>query len=120
MHEKKHKEYLKRLRTSGAKILLDDFGTGYSSFGMFENYNFDRVKLDMSFVRQLQKNENVRMVVKSIISMCHNLGLQVIAEGVETEDELAILRGMDCDYIQGYLFSKPLPQKAFEEYLNVQ
>ncbi len=117
LNEKNHESLLKRLREAGAKILLDDFGTGYSSFGMFENYNFDRVKLDMSFVRQLSKNENVRQVVSSIISMCHNLGVQVVAEGVETADELAILREMDCDYIQGYYFSKPLPEKEFEEYL---
>ncbi len=118
LHEKKHEEYLKRLRASGAKILLDDFGTGYSSFGMFENYNFDRVKLDMSFVRQLAGNENVREVVAAIIAMCHNLGVQVVAEGVETEEELSILRGMDCDYIQGYYFSKPLDEKSFVEYLT--
>ncbi len=118
LHEKKHEEYLKRLREAGAKILLDDFGTGYSSFGMFKNYNFDRVKLDMSFVRQLTDNLNVRKVVHSIISMCHDLGVQIVAEGVETETELTILREMDCDYIQGYYFSKPLDEQSFVEYLS--
>ncbi len=118
MNEKKHGEYLKRLRDLGAKILLDDFGTGYSSFGMFENYNFDRVKLDMSFVKQLCANENVRLVVESIISMCHKIGVQVVAEGVETEEELSILRKMDCDLIQGYYFSKPLDEASFVKYLK--
>ncbi len=118
LNEKKHEEYLKRLRDAGAKILLDDFGTGYSSFGMFENYNFDRVKLDMSFVRQLRNNENVRHVVESIISMCHKLNVQVVAEGVETEEELSILRDMNCDFIQGYYFSKPLDEKSFVKYLE--
>ncbi len=118
LNEKKQGDLLKRLREAGAQILLDDFGTGYSSFGMFENYYFDRVKLDMSFVRQLEKNERVRLVVESIISMCHKLGIHVVAEGVETETELKILREMDCDYIQGYYFSKPLDEQSFVKYLE--
>lgn len=118
MNEKKHESYLKRLRNSGAKILLDDFGTGYSSFGMFTNYSFDRVKLDMSFVRQLGNNKNAKQVVDSIISMCHRLGVQVLAEGVETEDELEILRKMDCDLIQGFYFSKPVDEASFVEYIK--
>ncbi len=118
LHEKNNEELLKQLRDAGAKILLDDFGTGYSSFGMFKNYNFDRVKLDMSFVRQLDDNINVRKVVRSIISMCHDLGVQVVAEGVENDTELTILRDMDCDFIQGYYFSKPLDEKNFVKYLS--
>lgn len=118
LNEKKNEELLKRLRDAGAKILLDDFGTGYSSFGMFENYNFDRVKLDMSFVRQLSANSNVRQVVKAIIVMCHDLGVTVVAEGVETAEELSILQGMGCDYIQGYYFSKPLDEESFVRFVE--
>lgn len=116
--EKDHDELIKKLRSAGAKILLDDFGSGYSSFGMFKDYYFDRVKLDMSFVRQLENNQNVRKVVKSIISMCHDLGVQVLAEGVENEREFIILRDMDCDFIQGYYFSKPLDEVSFIQYMK--
>lgn len=118
LNEHKHEEYLKKLREFGAKILLDDFGTGYSSFGMFKNYNFDRVKLDMSFVRRLTSDNNVCLVVESIITMCHKLGVQVVAEGVETIEELTILRNVGCDLIQGYYFSQPLDKKSFIKYLE--
>lgn len=118
LNEIKHREFLSEMRDLGTQILLDDFGTGYSSFGMFENYNFDIIKLDMSFVRQLKSNPNVAIVVNSIISMCHNLGVKVVAEGVEDEVELEILKGFGCDYIQGYYFSKPLCQKDFEAFVE--
>ncbi len=118
MNEKKHEDYLTHMRDLGAEIMLDDFGTGYSSFGMFENYNFDRIKLDMSFVHQLTTNPNVCKVVASIIAMCHDLGISVVAEGVETEEELTLLRERGCDYIQGYYFSKPLCESDFIAYLK--
>lgn len=118
LSEKNNELFLKRLRDCGAKILLDDFGTGYSSFGMFKYYNFDRIKLDMSFVRQLTDNPNVKQVVETIISMCHKLNIQVVAEGVENELELSILRDMNCDLIQGYYYSKPLDSKSFSELLK--
>lgn len=120
LNEKKNEKYLSRIREHGIKILLDDFGTGYSSFGMFENYNFDRIKLDISFVRQLQTNDNVCKVVNSIIRMCHDLNVKVVAEGVENIEQLEILRNFECDYIQGYYFSKPMNEKEFTKFLDSQ
>lgn len=111
-------KYLNRLHKAGAKILLDDFGTGYSSFAMFEHYTFDRVKLDMQFVHKMEKNENVRKVVKCIVSMCHSLGVKVVAEGVETAEQLRLVRKLGCDFIQGYYFSKPLDEKTYEKLVD--
>lgn len=118
LSEEKHENLLHSLHNAGVMILLDDFGTGYSSFGMFERYYFDRIKLDMSFVRQLPKNNNVIQVVKAIISMCHKLNIKVVAEGVEIEEELLALQKLGCDYIQGYYFSKPLDEESFIKYLE--
>lgn len=118
IQEKERKELLQRIRETGTDIILDDFGTGYSSFGMFENYLFDKVKIDMSFVKQLTYNENVRIVVENIIRMCHQLGVSVVAEGVETKEEFDILDSMNCDFVQGYYFAKPMDKETFIKYLN--
>ncbi len=109
---------LDQFRQCGAKVLLDDFGSGYSSFGMLRHYSFDIVKIDMSFVRQIEDNERVRSIIGSIIEMSHKIGLKVIAEGVETETELAFLKNADCDYIQGYYYSRPLSETDFSHFLD--
>jgi len=83
---------------------MDDFGTGYSSLSYLKKFPFDILKIDMSFIRDMQ----VSNVNASIISLAHTLGLEVVAEGVEQENQATLLRDMNCDLIQGYLFSKPL------------
>lgn len=111
-------DILNSLREKGAWLMMDDFGSGYSSLGMLMNYKFDVLKIDMSFVRQLEKNPNVKYIVKMIIDMCHLLGMKVVAEGAETETQVNILRDDCCDYIQGYYFSKPLPEEEFKQFLD--
>ncbi|MFW6050774.1 MAG: putative bifunctional diguanylate cyclase/phosphodiesterase [Myxococcota bacterium] len=98
---------LRQLRSLGVGIAIDDFGTGYASLASLADMPFDVLKVDMSFVRKLDKKQS-RGVVQNIVSMAHDLGLEVVAEGVETRAQLDILRGMGCDHAQGYLFAKPL------------
>ena len=109
---------LESLQEKGAMTLLDDFGSGYSSYGVLQDYNFDILKIDMSLVRQIETNPKSRSILKSIIAMAHELGMQLVAEGAETEEQVAFLRENKCDYIQGYYYSKPLPEEEFIEYLE--
>ena len=109
---------LEQLKGSGAKLLLDDFGSGYSSFGMLKRYNFDILKLDMTFTRQIETSPKVCTIINSIIQMVHHLGIKVVAEGAETEAQVNFLRDNGCDYIQGYYFSKPLPESEFLAYIQ--
>ena len=109
---------LEQLRAAGVKILLDDFGSGYSSFGMLKRYDFDILKLDMTFTRQIETSPKVCTIINGIIQMVHHLGIKVIAEGAETEAQVKFLRENDCDYIQGYYFSKPLPEADFLAYVQ--
>lgn len=109
---------LEQLRSAGAKILLDDFGSGYSSFGMLKRYDFDILKLDMTFTRQIESSPKVRTIISGILEMVHHLGIKVIAEGAETREQVDFLQNNDCDYIQGYYFSKPLPEAEFLEYVR--
>jgi diguanylate cyclase (GGDEF)-like protein len=104
---------LQRLKDIGVRLSLDDFGTGYSSFAYLSRFPIDTLKVDQSFVNQMVSEANAAGIVAAIISLAHKLGLQVVAEGVETEPQLAYLRKMDCDEIQGYLFSRPLPEADF-------
>ncbi len=116
--EKNYMEELSQFRTDGARILLDDFGSGYSTFGMIGSYDFDFLKIDKSFIWQLDTSEKVRRIVASIITMSHQIGLRTVAEGVENQVELDFLRSCGCDYIQGYYFSRPLPEEEFDRYLD--
>lgn len=109
---------LEQFRGAGAKILLDDFGSGYSSFGMLKRYDFDILKLDMTFTRQIESSPKVRTIISGILEMVHHLGIKVIAEGAETREQVGFLQGSDCDYIQGYYFSKPLPEQEFMAYVK--
>lgn len=106
------------LRIKNAKILLDDFGSGFSSFGMLQDYDFDILKIDMSFIRKIGENPKTKSIVHSIIGMAHEIGIKTVAEGVETEEQVSFLRQSGCDYIQGYYYSKPLPEEEFVEFLE--
>lgn len=109
---------LESLRIKNAKILLDDFGSGFSSFEMLQDYDFDILKIDMSFIRKIGENPKTKSIVHSIIGMAHEIGIKTVAEGVETEEQVSFLRQSGCDYIQGYYYSKPLPEEEFVEFLE--
>lgn len=106
------------LKSIGVKIAIDDFGTGFSSLSYLKQLPIDKVKIDRSFVREIISNENDAAIAQGIISMAHHLKLKVIAEGVETEAQLAFLRRNHCDECQGYYFSKPIPFDALTAHLR--
>jgi diguanylate cyclase (GGDEF)-like protein len=111
---------LRQLRSAGLRIALDDFGTGYSSLGLLSKLPVDLVKIDRSFITGLpEDNANVTLV-SSVIGLASAFGLKVIAEGVETEGQLAMLRRMGCNQSQGYLHSRPVPVREFEKLLRGQ
>ncbi|ABM03366.1 diguanylate cyclase/phosphodiesterase [Psychromonas ingrahamii 37] len=102
------------LNNIGIQFSLDDFGTGYSSLQYLKQLPLDQIKIDQSFVRDIAIDSNDRAIVKAIIAMAHILKIDVIAEGVETEEQRQLLLGKGCSFFQGYLFSKPIPIEQFE------
>ncbi|WP_456025368.1 EAL domain-containing response regulator [Pseudomonas capeferrum] len=108
---------LQRLRTMGVKISIDDFGTGYSSLAYLRRFPIDTLKIDIAFIREVTTNPQDAAITRTIIELAHSLSLQVVAEGVETQDQLAFLKAAGCDQIQGYLFSRPLPAATLERLL---
>ncbi len=109
---------LKRLKALGFSIDLDDFGTGFSSFSSINELNIDRIKIDQAFINKIQSQQDDSALVSDIISMCHKVGLEVIAEGVETEAQLSYLKTYQADVAQGYYFSKPLSETKALQYLS--
>ena len=105
---------LNLLKKLGVKISLDDFGTGYASLGYLQQFPFDILKIDRCFVRDIHQNQINAVITQSIIKMAHQLGLKVIAEGVENSSELEFLNQAQCDGIQGFVFSRPLPAAEFK------
>ena len=105
---------LNTLKSLGIKISVDDFGTGYSSFSYLQKFPFDILKIDRSFIKNIDKNRKNAAITKALIQMAHQLNLKVIAEGVETKTELSFLRKNRCDEVQGYFYSPPLPVYEFE------
>lgn len=111
-------EKLLRLRGANIRIAIDDFGTGYSSLAFLKHYEIDYLKIDRTFVADLEEDEINRALSEAMVVMAHKLGFKVIAEGVETRGQYEILLAMGCDYGQGHLFSKPLPADDFEALLR--
>ena len=108
------------LRDTGIQVAIDDFGTGYSSLSYLKLFDIDYLKIDKSFVDNLEGNANDITLCDAIILMAHTLGLKVIAEGVETVEQKNILADAGCDFAQGYLFSRPVPADEFEEILSYE
>jgi EAL domain-containing protein (putative c-di-GMP-specific phosphodiesterase class I) len=108
---------LKTLRARGVQVAVDDFGTGYSSLSYLRKFPIDALKIDQSFVRQITTAPDETTIVTAVISMGRSLKLRVVAEGVETQEELAFLQAHQCDEAQGYFFSRPLPPERFARLL---
>ena len=111
-------EVLREMKSMGIQMSIDDFGTGYSSLSYLKSFPLSALKIDQSFVRDCMNDSDDAAIVNAIVSMAHSLKLKVIAEGVETEGQLAFLRSLDCDFVQGFLYSCPQPPGAVTELLR--
>ena len=115
---KKSTTALKTLKNIGVQISIDDFGTGYSSLSYLQHFPVDHLKIDKSFIHDIIKRPGDNAIIKAIITMAHSMGLGVIAEGVENESQYSVLKKQNCDVIQGYLLSRPLPQDKMTKLLQ--
>jgi diguanylate cyclase (GGDEF)-like protein len=111
-------ESLHALKAMGIRIALDDFGTGYSSLSYLRRFSFDKIKIDKSFVQGQAHDQGVRVILEAILGMCHKLGLAVVGEGVETRQQLAMLRQYGCTEAQGYLLGRPIQGNAVENFVE--
>ncbi len=111
---------LQKFKQLGVSLALDDFGTGYSSLSYLKKFPIDYLKVDQSFVRDLTLDDDANAIVLSIISLAHNMRMKVIAEGVETGEQMAFLIGQKCDLLQGYYLGRPMPVEQFSERIEAQ
>jgi EAL domain-containing protein (putative c-di-GMP-specific phosphodiesterase class I) len=111
---------LDELRKMGLKVTIDDFGTGYSSMSYLIQLPVDCIKIDQSFIRGMVQHESARAIAEVIVTLAHTLRKSVVAEGVESEAQLELLRGWQCDTVQGYFFSMPLTAEGFAEFLQTR
>jgi len=111
---------LKRLKQAGISLSIDDFGTGYSSMSYLKAIDASELKIDRSFIIGIGGEGSDEHIVRATIALAHSLNLDTVAEGVETEEQLAFLKALSCDYIQGYLFSKPLTVEDFERFIDAR
>jgi EAL domain-containing protein (putative c-di-GMP-specific phosphodiesterase class I) len=111
-------EILQLLRAMGVKLALDDFGTGYATLSNLKLHTFDKLKLDRTFVEGLPAESGCSTLVRTIVNLAHEFDMNVVAEGVETEEQFSALRRLRCDAVQGYLISRPLPPAAVPGFLR--
>jgi len=111
---------LQSLRDAGLSLAIDDFGTGHSSFSYLNRFQIDKIKIDRSFVQNMTTNEDEAAICAAIIAMARQLNLKVIAEGVETREQMDMLRDQQCDELQGFYLSKAVTAEALEELVNQQ
>ena len=116
--EKNSIQILNQLTAMGLQTSIDDFGTGYSSLALLTEFPINTIKIDKAFVDNLAFSSTAEAIIKAIIAMAHSLNMEVVAEGVETEEQLAFLKSQKCDKIQGYLFSPPVPEEKFRKLLE--
>jgi EAL domain-containing protein (putative c-di-GMP-specific phosphodiesterase class I) len=109
---------LQRLHEKGVRLALDDFGTGYSSLSYLKQFPLQVLKIDRSFINDLDSNQSSRTLVKAIVAMAHSLNLEVVAEGIEEESQLHFLRQLEVELIQGYYFSRAVPADEFRHLLQ--
>lgn len=109
---------LRQLKALGVRIAMDDFGTGYSSLSNLRAFPFDKIKIDSSFINSVNTDVQAAAIVRSVLGLGRGLGMPVLAEGVETEEQLNFLAGEDCDGAQGYLLGRPAPIEHFESSLS--
>ncbi len=108
------------LKELGVKLSLDDFGTGYSSLNYLKRFPVDRLKIDRSFVAEIVNDQTGQLIAENIVKLAHALELKIVAEGVETVEQLNLIRAMGCDELQGYIFSRPLPDSDINQLLETQ
>lgn len=111
-------DMVRQLKSANIRLSIDDFGTGYSSLAYLKRFKVDKLKIDQSFIRNLEVDRDDAAIVRSIIQLAHGLDLRVIAEGVESDKQLALLRNYGCDEVQGYFFSRPLPPEKLVKFLK--
>jgi EAL domain-containing protein (putative c-di-GMP-specific phosphodiesterase class I) len=107
------------LRKLGVSVLMDDFGTGYSSLSYLHSYPFDVLKIDQSFVSHMTESDQSLQIVRTIIELARVMGMNVVAEGIETRDQYTLLRQLGCRYGQGFLFARPMSAEAISELLRL-
>jgi len=112
--------YLNQLRLLGVRLSIDDFGTGYSSMDHLHRFPLDILKIDRHFVSRIGLDERDHNIVRTMISLAHNLHMEVVAEGAETAEHVALLKTINCDYVQGYFFFKPMEPAKLEPFLEKQ
>ena len=106
------------MKSLGVYISIDDFGTGYSSFSYLKEMSVDELKIDRTFIMDVNTNTKNMSIVKAIIHLAHELNLEVTAEGAETEEHIQFLKENNCDKVQGYYYSKPVSSEEFEKFLK--
>lgn len=109
---------LEQLREMGVYISIDDFGTGYSSLSQLQRFPVQAIKIDRSFISEMNAGQGAELIVKAVIELAHGMNMRVVAEGVETDKEASLLRRYECDELQGYLFGKPMSAASFEDFLS--
>jgi EAL domain-containing protein (putative c-di-GMP-specific phosphodiesterase class I) len=116
----KSSHVLSQLKALGVRLGIDDFGTGYSSLSRLRRIPVDTLKIDRAFISNMESDAESREIVRIIIMLAHNLGLKVVAEGTETEAQIALLKQLNCEMAQGYLFSRPASEERMSELLSAQ
>ncbi len=117
-HPEKAIKVMQQLAKMGVCLALDDFGTGYSSLSYLKRFPIHSLKIDKAFVDDIDKSDRDLKMVDSIITIAHNMGLSVVGEGVEDSSQLSILKALNCEEIQGFIYSKAVPEAEFSEYLK--
>jgi EAL domain-containing protein (putative c-di-GMP-specific phosphodiesterase class I) len=117
-HPDEAQHRLQALRALGLHIALDDFGTGYSSLSYLQKFHFDKLKIDRAFVASLGRSGNSGAIIQSIVTLGHALGMSVLAEGIESDEQRVLLRLAGCDELQGFLFARPVPAPVIEQMLS--